>query len=78
MVINQVHEKGCLIMKDDNFQPRGMRAPVAAGYSGMSRSKFLDLVAKGLAPRPKKPSVGVTIWDRIDLDRWIDGMEQAQ
>ncbi len=61
-------------MKDDNFQPRAMRAPVAAGYSGMSRSKFLDLVAKGIAPRPKKPSVGVTIWDKNDLDLWLDNM----
>ncbi|MBW9250232.1 MAG: hypothetical protein GJU72_14505 [Acidithiobacillus ferriphilus] len=65
-------------MKNDNFQPRGMRAPVAAVYSGMSRSKFLDLVAKGIAPRPKKPSIGVTIWDRIDLDKWLDEMEAAK
>lgn len=40
----------------------------------MSRSKFLDLVAKGIAPRPKKPSVGVTIWDKNDLDLWLDNM----
>ncbi|WP_436395086.1 helix-turn-helix transcriptional regulator [Acidithiobacillus ferriphilus] len=61
-------------MKDENFQPRGLRAQMAAGYTGMSRSKFLDLVAKGIAPRPKKPSVGVTIWDKQDLDRWLDGL----
>lgn len=51
-----------------------MRAPLAAQYVGMGRSKFLDLVAKGLAPKPKKPSVGVTIWDRQDLDEWLDSL----
>lgn len=61
-------------MKSENFQPRGLRAPMAAQYSGMSRSKFLDLVAKGIAPKPKKPSAGVTIWDRNALDQWIDSM----
>ena len=65
-------------MKDETFKPRGMRAPMAAHYVGMGRSKFLDLVAKGLAPKPKKPSVGVTIWDRQDLDEWLDGLEAKQ
>lgn len=64
-------------MKTEDFKPRAMRAPMAAQYSGMSRSKFLDLVAKGKAPKPKKPSAGVTIWDRVDLDRWIDDLGGA-
>ena len=61
-------------MQNETFQPRAMRAPMAAHYVGMGRSKFLDLVAKGLAPKPKRPSVGVTIWDRVDLDKWLDSM----
>jgi predicted DNA-binding transcriptional regulator AlpA len=62
-------------MKTVDFNPRAMRAPAAANYVGMGRSKFLQLVKDGQAPKPKKPSKGVTIWDRADLDRWIDGMD---
>lgn len=65
-------------MKTEDFKPRGFRAPMAANYVGMGRSKFLQMVKDGQAPKPKKPSIGVTIWDRIDLDRWIDGLEEAK
>jgi len=64
-------------MKTEDFKPRAMRAPMAANYVGMGRSKFLQMVKDGLAPKPKKPSSGVTIWDRVDLDRWLDGMGGA-
>jgi len=48
---------------------------MASAYCGLGRSKFLDLVAKGIAPKPKKPSIGVTIWDKRDLDEWLDSLE---
>ena len=62
-------------MNNEALQPRGMRAPMASAYCGMGRSKFLALVAKGIAPKPKKPSVGVAIWDKRDLDEWLDSLE---
>ncbi len=65
-------------MKTEDFKPRAMRAPLAASYCGMGRSKFLQMVKDGLAPKPKRPSIGVTIWDRVDLDKWFDNMGATQ
>jgi len=50
------------------YPPRGLRAPRAAAYLGMSESSFLTLVAEGRMPRPKRVK-GMNIWDRVALDR---------
>jgi predicted DNA-binding transcriptional regulator AlpA len=49
------------------YPPRGLRAPRAAAYIGMSESSFLALVEEGVMPRPVKIK-GMTIWDRHELD----------
>ena len=49
------------------YPPRGMRAPRAAAYLGMSESTFLGLVGEGKMPLPVKVR-GMAIWDRQDLD----------
>ena len=47
--------------------PRALRADDAANYLGMSRSKFLDLVADGILPKPRRAH-GLVLWDRKELD----------
>jgi len=49
------------------YPPLGLRAERAAAYLGMSRSKFLDLVARGKLPRPKIID-GIRVWNRLELE----------
>jgi predicted DNA-binding transcriptional regulator AlpA len=56
------------------YPPRGLRAPRAAAYVGMSESSFLALVEEGVMPRPVKIK-GMTIWDRLDLDAAIERLK---
>jgi hypothetical protein len=49
------------------YPPRAMRADRAAAYLDMSRSKFLELVARGDLPGPKIKD-GMRMWDRLALD----------
>ena len=44
-----------------------MRAPRAAAYLDMGKSKFLQLVSEGRLPQPVRID-GITAWDRFDLD----------
>jgi predicted DNA-binding transcriptional regulator AlpA len=55
------------------YAPRGMRAPRAAAYLGMSESSFLALVAESKMPKPKKIK-GMAIWDRHALDAAFDNL----
>ena len=58
--------------------PRALRAIGSAQYSGMSRSTFLKLVSEQKAPQPKRLGPGVVVWDRAELDKWIETAEAAQ
>jgi hypothetical protein len=49
------------------YPPRAMKADRAAAYLDMSRSKFLELVARGVLPKPKIID-GMRMWDRLALD----------
>lgn len=51
--------------------PRGLRREAAAGYVGMSASKFDEMVGRGVMPKPKRVD-GCTIWDRLALDAAFD------
>jgi hypothetical protein len=53
------------------INPRGFRADDAAAYLGMGKTKFLELVSKGMAPRAVLID-GVKVWDRFDLDAMFD------
>ena len=54
--------------------PRGLRAPDAAHYIGLSKSKFLDLVHEGILPQPVY--IGrCALWDRLDLDAAFENFE---
>jgi len=59
------------------YPPRGMRAPRAAAYVGMSESSFLALVADGVMPQPKRVK-GMSIWDRYALDAAFDRLSKDE
>jgi hypothetical protein len=50
------------------FTPRGLRRGAAARYLGISPSLFDRKRKEGEVPSPKV-ILGVTVWDRADLDR---------
>jgi predicted DNA-binding transcriptional regulator AlpA len=49
------------------YPPRAMRAERAAAYLDISRSKFLELVDRGILPKPKMID-SMRMWDRLSLD----------
>lgn len=60
-----------------SYPPRGLRAPRAAAYLGMSESSFLALVAEGRMPKPKKLK-GMAIWDRLALDAAFETLQSEE
>jgi predicted DNA-binding transcriptional regulator AlpA len=59
------------------YPPRGMRAPRAAAYVGVSPSTFLTLVSDGLMPKPKRVR-GMVLWDRFELDAAFESLGPEQ
>ena len=54
--------------------PRALRAPDAAHYIGLSKSKFLELVSAGRLPSPIRID-GCRVWDRYELDDAFETFE---
>ena len=54
--------------------PRGMKADTAAAYCEVSRTKFLEMVDKGVLP-PSKDLDGMPRWDRRELDAAWDALD---
>jgi predicted DNA-binding transcriptional regulator AlpA len=59
-----------------NYAPRLLRIEGAAGYLGMGRSKFQELVADGRLPKPIHVD-GMRLWDRLTLDCAADDLAAA-
>jgi predicted DNA-binding transcriptional regulator AlpA len=57
------------------INPRGLRADDAAAYLGMGKTKFLELVGKGMIPRAIIID-GLKVWDRFDLDAVFDAAKE--
>jgi predicted DNA-binding transcriptional regulator AlpA len=57
------------------YAPRAMRADNAAAYLGMGKTKFLELVDKGVIPRAIDID-GIRIWDRFDLDAVLEAAKE--
>ena len=53
--------------------PRGLQREAAAGYVGISSSKFDEMVLDGRMPRPKVIDRR-KVWDRNALDRAFDAL----
>ena len=59
-------------------QPQAaFRDKSAAQYLEISRSTFRALVKAGKIPQPIKPSVGVSLWRREWLDKFLDDAEKG-
>lgn len=50
---------------------------VQAVVGGVSRATIYRWVDNGKFPAPLKPSGGVNLWKRSDIDRWIASLEQG-
>lgn len=59
------------IQRLSDHAPRRMRATDAANYMGVSKSTFYSRVKSGIYP-PGHEELGIVIWLRDDLDRFID------
>lgn len=55
-------------MTDPTLLPRLMRSPMAARYISVSESKL-----RALPIRPRRHG-GMVLYDRHDLDLWVDGL----
>lgn len=49
------------------YPPRGLSHDEAARYVGLGVTKFDEMIAEGLMPKPKRLGKRV-IWDRVSLD----------
>jgi predicted DNA-binding transcriptional regulator AlpA len=56
------------------YPPRAMRADRAAAYLSLATSTFLKLVDEKRLPRGKRLG-GCVIWDRAELDSFVDHYE---
>jgi predicted DNA-binding transcriptional regulator AlpA len=57
-----------------SYPPRILRSERAAAYLSMSESHFLTLVKARRLPQGKKLN-GITFWDRLSLDAFVDSYE---
>jgi predicted DNA-binding transcriptional regulator AlpA len=63
-------------LQDRLIYARGLRADYAAAYCGMGKTKFFELVEKGIFPKAVMID-GLKIWDRLDLDAAFDAAKEA-
>jgi predicted DNA-binding transcriptional regulator AlpA len=59
-----------------SLPPRGLSRVETAAYIGVSPSLFDEMVKDGRMPRPKRVN-SRTIWDRHQVDRAFDVLDQA-
>lgn len=57
---------------------RAFKADEAAGYCGMSKSKWLQLVNDKEAPKPVHITENMPRWYLEDLDAWLDGKKTVK
>ncbi|MBP7337670.1 hypothetical protein [Niveispirillum sp.] len=66
-------EKGRHSALPPNLAPRGLSRTEAAGYVGVSATKFDQMVQDRRMPRPKRID-GRIVWDRIAIDRAFEAL----
>lgn len=57
--------------------PRGLRREAAARYVGVGLTKFEEMVASGLMPKPQLVA-GCVVWDRLKLDAAFDNLPDQE
>lgn len=60
------------LVETASITPRILRRAGAAAYLGMSETKLRELVAQGLVPTVRIPGSRMLMFDRVELDRWIE------
>jgi excisionase family DNA binding protein len=60
-----------------SWPPRAMKAETAAAYLDISRSKFYELVDRGVLPRPRAID-GVRLWDRLSLESAFEAFGEGE
>lgn len=53
-----------------------LRAPAAAEYLGLSTSTLAKMRLRGDGPAYAKAGARVVLYDRADIDAWIDGRKR--
>jgi predicted DNA-binding transcriptional regulator AlpA len=59
-----------------SLAPRGLSRTQAAEYVGIGVTKFDELVASGIMPKPKRIG-GRTVWDRIKVDEAFAALDDG-
>jgi predicted DNA-binding transcriptional regulator AlpA len=73
--MTSTHDKPGKLQDRLSYPPRGLRADRAASYLGIGTTTFLELVADGLMPKPRRVR-GMNIWDRLQLDAAFEAFQQ--
>ncbi|MBL6945590.1 MAG: AlpA family phage regulatory protein [Rhodospirillales bacterium] len=54
------------------IQPRMMRMRQLTEYCALSRAYIYQKINEGSFPRGHKLSIGITAWERSEIDAWLD------
>jgi predicted DNA-binding transcriptional regulator AlpA len=69
--MNQMEKRSYIIM------PRLLSRPEAAHYVGVGTTLFDDLVQKNIMPKAKAMGERRVLWDRQELDKAIDELQEV-
>ncbi len=61
-----------MMKKANEFQPRLMRMKDLVAYCAMSRAYIYDKIKEGSFPAGHKVSIGITAWEKSEVDAWLD------
>ena len=53
-------------------QPRLMRMKDLTAYCALSRAYIYQKISEGSFPQGRKVSIGVTAWEKSEVDTWLD------
>jgi len=62
---------GVIAMKN-NIQPRLMRMRQVIEYTALSRAYIYQKISEGSFPKGHKVSIGVTAFEKSEVDAWLD------
>lgn len=54
------------------LQPRLFRLKQLVHYTSLSRAFIFEQIKKGDFPKSRKISIGVTVWEKVEVDAWLD------
>ncbi len=54
------------------FHPRLFRMKGLTTYCALSRAFIYEKIKEGTFPKGRKVSIGITAWEKSDIDAWLD------